>query len=60
MGRFLSYVYVMENKTEKRKDAVASDVSTSVNYDYFTICHSFVNQIKKFNELRKLTTIKPV
>jgi len=50
----------MEKKTEKRIEAAASSKSTSVNYDYFTICHSFVDQIKKFNELRKLKAIKPV
>ena len=50
----------MEEKMEKRLEAFASSNNMSVNYDYFTICHSFVNQIKKFNELRKLKTIKPI
>jgi len=50
----------MEKKMEKRLEAFASSKTMSVNYDYFTICHSFVNQIKKFNELKRLKTIKPI
>jgi len=45
---------------ENRLEAFTSSKHTTAGYDYFTICHSFVSQMKKFNELRKLKTIKPI
>lgn len=53
------YFYSMDAKKEKNS-AWQSTKKAVTSYDYFAICHSFVDQMKKFNELRKLKTAKPV
>jgi len=49
----------MDAKKEKNR-AWQSTKKAVTSYDYFAICHSFVDQMKKFNELRKLKAAKPV
>ncbi len=49
---------------EKKIDDISTKEETSrisqTRYDYFTICHSFVSQMKKFNELRNLKKIRSI
>lgn len=48
----------MKTRTQRLKDFTTAVSQKSTAYDYFAICHSFVNQIKMFNDLRKFNEIK--
>jgi len=48
----------MKKGTERLKEFTSAVSQKSGAYDYFAICHSFVNQIKLFNDLRKFNEIK--
>lgn len=48
----------MEETNNNSVEQAAADKKSYSSYDYFTICHSFVDQIKKFNELRRLKNLK--
>ncbi len=51
---FLSILYIYSvNKRIERLHKIASSVNQKSSYDYFTICHTFVSQIKLFNDMRK-------
>lgn len=47
----------MEEKILKSEE-LAGNESKSNRYDYFSICHHFVNKIKILNELQNVGKIK--